>query len=98
MLRRDYSIGKGLKILFWELLHTSLLSIYERRNIFNVCQVLYKEIDTFIARVPVPSVPLSELKKKIVLRNMGDGKVVIKREGRFKIQLASRRLTIQEPS
>lgn len=98
LLRRDYSIGKGLKILFWELLHTSLLSIYERRNIFNVCQVLYKEIDTFIARVPVPSVPLSELKKKIVLRNMGDGKVVIKREGRFKIQLASRRLTIQEPS
>ncbi|CUM50969.1 unnamed protein product [Debaryomyces fabryi] len=98
LLRRDYSIGKGLKNLFWELLHTSLLSIYERRNIFNVCQVLYKEIDSFIARVPVPSVPLSELKKKIVLRNMGDGKVVIKREGRFKIQLASRRLTIQEPA
>lgn len=98
LLRRDYSIGKGLKNLFWQLLHTSLLSIYERRNIFNVCQVLYKEIDSFIARVPVPSVPLSELKKKIVLRNMGDGKVVIKREGRFKIQLASRRLTIQEPA
>lgn len=89
LLRRDYSVGHGLKDLFWELLHTSLISIYERRNIFSICQVLYQAIDSFIVKIPVPSVSLEELKKKIVLKNLGHGKVVIKREGRFKIQLTS---------
>ncbi|ODV65215.1 hypothetical protein HYPBUDRAFT_154054, partial [Hyphopichia burtonii NRRL Y-1933] len=89
LLRRDYSIGQGLKNTFWELIHSSLLSVYERRNIFSICQILYKEIDSFVVRVPVPSVALNELKKKIVLKNVGGGKVVIKREGRFKIQLSS---------
>lgn len=89
ILRRDYSIGNGLKDLLWELLHTSLISIYERRNIFSVCQILYQAIDSFIVKIPVPSVTFEELKKKIILKNLGQGKVMIKREGRFKIQLTS---------
>jgi transcription initiation factor TFIID subunit 2 len=92
LLRRDYSIGEGLKSMLWELIHSSLVSIYDLRNLFNICQILYKEIDQFFVRISVPSVPLSELKKKIVLKNLGEGKVVIKREGRFKIQLGSRKL------
>lgn len=94
LLRRDYSVGKGLKHALWELLHSSLLSIYEKRNIFTVCQVLYRQMDKFLVRIPVPSVPISELNRKIVLKNMGGGIVVIKREGRFKIQLASRKLVV----
>lgn len=88
ILRRDYSIGEGLKNTFWELIHSSLLNIYERRIIYNICEVLYDEIDSFIVKIPIPSVPLKELKKKIVVKHLGDGKILIKREGRFKIQLA----------
>ncbi|KAK6458112.1 uncharacterized protein RJT20DRAFT_126034 [Scheffersomyces xylosifermentans] len=94
VLRRDYAVGKGLKNILWELIHTSLLSIYEKRTLFSICQVLYKEIDSFIVKLPIPSVPLNELKKKIVLKNLGNGQVIIKREGRFKIQLASRKIII----
>lgn len=91
LLRRDYLIGAGLKEVLWELLHTSLLSIYERRNVFTVCQILYQQIDSLVVRIPVPSVPVDELKKKIVLKNWGDGVVMFKREGRFKIQLLTRK-------
>lgn len=97
LLRRDYAIGKGLKSVFWELLHSSMLSINERKNIFTICQILYAEIDEFIVRIPIPSVSIAELKKKIVLRDLGDGKVVIKRDGRFKIQFTSRKLNLATP-
>lgn len=91
LLRRDYSIGKGLKSTLWELLHTSLLSLHERRNLFMICQILYREIDSFVVKLPIPSLPVSELKKKIVAKNLGNGMVMLKREGRFKIQLPTRR-------
>ena len=97
ILRRDYSIGKGLKRTIWELLHTSLLSIREKRNLFLICQILYKEIDLFVVKIPIPNVPLNELTKKIVTKNLGNGKVVFKRQGRFKIQLASQKLLIEKP-
>lgn len=93
ILRRDYAIGKGLQNVFWELLHTSLIGIRERRNIFNACQVLYKEIDSFFVSYLIPCVPIEDLKKKLVAKNLGDGKITIRREGRFKIQLLSRKLT-----
>lgn len=92
LLRRDYAIGKGLKAVFWELLHSSMLSINERKSIFTICQILYTEIDQFIVKLPIPSVSIAELKKKIVLRDLGDGKVLIKRDGRFKIQFNSRKI------
>lgn len=90
ILRRDYSVGKGLRYVFWELIHSSLLSIYDKRRLFSICQILYKEIDSFIVDLPVPCVPLNELNKKLVLKHLGDGKILIHREGRFKIQLATK--------
>lgn len=96
LLRRDYAIGLGLRQILWDLLHTSLLSIYERRNIFTLCQILYREIDSFKLLIPIPSVSFEELKKKFVLRNLGSGKIVIRREGRNKIQLPNRKTEEQK--
>ncbi|EGV64495.1 hypothetical protein CANTEDRAFT_120010, partial [Yamadazyma tenuis ATCC 10573] len=90
LLRRDYSIGKGLRHVLWELLHSSLLSIYNKRSLFSVCQVLYKEIDSFIVDVSIPPVPLNELNRKLVAKYLGEGKISIHREGRFKISLATK--------
>ncbi|CAN3359929.1 transcription initiation factor TFIID subunit 2 [Diutina catenulata] len=91
ILRRDYAQGHGLRNLVWELLHTSLLPLHCRRDIFVMAQILYPEHDELIVKLPVPSTPVAEFKKKIVVRNHGDGEVVFKREGRFKIQLLSRK-------
>lgn len=96
ILRRDYAVGKGLRNIFWELIHTSLISIKEKRDLFCLCQVLYEEIDSFIVKIPIPNLDLNELKRKFVLRDLGNGKIVIRREGRFKIQLASRKITTGE--
>ena len=91
LLRRDYSNIECLKHVFWTFLHSSLLSNYVKRNLFLMSEILYEERDTLIVKLPVPSLPLSEFKKKVVAKNMGDGQVVLRREGRFKIQLISRK-------
>lgn len=90
LLRRDLAKGKGLRHILWQLLHTSLISLSERKLIFILCDILYSPEDLFVVRLPVPCVPFEELKKKIVAKDMGNGKVVIKREGRFKIQLSAK--------
>ncbi|CAH2354537.1 transcription initiation factor TFIID subunit 2 [[Candida] railenensis] len=85
ILRRDYAIGKGLKETLWELLHSSLLSIFERRNIFTLCELLYQEADSFTISLEIPPLPFEEMKKKIVVKKLGHGKILMKREGRNKI-------------
>lgn len=90
ILRRDLSIGKGLQRLLWELIHSSLISLFDRRMVFMLCELLYDETDSFPISISVPCVPFEELKKKIVAKNLGDGTVVIKREGRFKILLSTK--------
>ncbi|KAL6454215.1 TAF2 Transcription initiation factor TFIID subunit 2 [Candida maltosa Xu316] len=93
ILRRDFAHGKGLQAVIWELIHSSLIGINERRNLFLLCQILYKEIDKYVLALPVPSLPVADfLRKKFVAKTVAhSGSVVIKREGRFKIQLASRK-------
>lgn len=90
ILRRDLSIGNGLQETLWELLHSSLLSLLEKRMIFMLCGLLYAEEDSFPVSISVPCVPFEELKKKIVAKNLGEGMVIIKREGRFKILLSTK--------
>lgn len=96
ILRRDFSGDEGLRETMWELLHTSLVGLHERRSIFCLCRVLFKEVDSYMAKVPVPSMPVDEyVRKKIVAKVGYPGQVTIKREGRFKIQLASRKVKVE---
>lgn len=90
LLRRDLSVGRGLKMTLREMLHTSLLSLHEKKLVFMICDILYTPVDSYLVRIPVPCVPFEELKKKIVAKNIGEGKVIIKREGRFKILLSTK--------
>ncbi|KAI5968086.1 taf2 [Candida margitis] len=91
LLRRDYANIESLKHVFWKFLHSALLSNYVKRNLFLMAEVLYEEKDTLVVKLSVPSLPIAEFKKKVVARNLGDGQVVFRREGRFKIQLISRK-------
>ncbi|KAL7665639.1 Transcription initiation factor TFIID subunit 2 [[Candida] zeylanoides] len=90
LLRRDYAVGKGLQKTLWELLHSSLLGVYERRLVFTLCEVLYQEYDSFIVHLSIPPLPLEELKRRFVVKNLGGGLLVIKREPRNKITLAKK--------
>lgn len=96
ILRRDYGIGKGIQSTFWSLIHTSLLGIREKKMIFILCEILFREEDIYPVHIAVPYVPLDELKKKIVAKDLGDGHVTIKREGRFRIQLSAKVLISEQ--
>ncbi|CCG24484.1 Tsm1 transcription initiation factor TFIID subunit [Candida orthopsilosis Co 90-125] len=98
LLRRDYSNIGSLKHVFWTFLHSALLSNFVKRNLFLMAEILYEERDTLIVKLPVPSLPIAEFKKKVVARNLGDGQVVLRREGRFKIQLISRKPSSHPPN
>ena len=68
ILRRDFLRAKVCETL-WELLHTSLIGLHERRSIFCLCQVLFKEVDSYVVKLPVPSMPVEEyVRKKIVAK------------------------------
>lgn len=94
ILRRDLSIGVGLQKTLWELLHSSLIGLIDRKMVFLLCELLYREDDSFPVVVPVPCVPFEELRKKIVAKNLGNGTVMIRREGRFKILLSTKILLV----
>ena len=91
LIRKEFFHNNSLKTIMWELLHTSLLSAYEKRNVFLICEILFAQRDSLIVKLPIPSLPVKELKKKVVAREVGDGIVTLRREGRFKIQLLSRK-------
>lgn len=97
LLRKDLAHGKGLQHVLWQLMHSSLIGIAERKTVFVLCDILYQPENTLVVRLPIPCVPFEELKKKIVARNMGDGKIVVKREPRFKIQLSAKVILNEKP-
>ncbi|GMF44975.1 unnamed protein product [[Candida] boidinii] len=101
LLRRDYSIGVGLKNELWSALHSCLFSINSRRNFLDITALLYESRDSFIVKLASPTdkklivkvdkelqpVPsIEEISNNI---NEMEGKIVvtIKRQGRLKIQL-----------
>lgn len=90
ILRRDLSVGLGLQQTMWELVHTSLIGLIDRRTVFILCGLLYQERNMFPVTIPVPCVPFEELRKKIIAKDLGEGKIVIKREGRFRISLSTK--------
>lgn len=90
ILRRDVAIGTGIRNALWEMMHTTLLSLHSRLLVFVLCDVLFEAVNYFPVKLAVPCVPLDELKKKIVAKHLGSGRIVIKREGRFKIQLSTK--------
>ncbi|RKP31502.1 hypothetical protein METBISCDRAFT_13963, partial [Metschnikowia bicuspidata] len=90
LLRADLAHGKGLQHVLWQLMHSSFIGLSERKAVFVLCDILYRPQNKLLVRFPIPCVPFEELRKKIVARDLGDGKIVVKRVGRFKIQLSAK--------
>ncbi|GME91500.1 unnamed protein product [Ambrosiozyma monospora] len=96
VFRRDYSIGKGLRWELWQALHSCLLSINTKRNLFDTVTVLFQAIDTLkvVLDLPLDKKIVAKVEQKKVEVDQATGTSVggtfvisLKREGRLKVKL-----------
>ncbi|ODV98012.1 hypothetical protein PACTADRAFT_63704 [Pachysolen tannophilus NRRL Y-2460] len=55
ILRRDYSFGTTLRKQIWDSLHSCLIDIHSKRNLFDICDILYVPKDSFT--ITLESIP-----------------------------------------
>ncbi|KAH3674322.1 hypothetical protein WICMUC_003394 [Wickerhamomyces mucosus] len=84
LLRRDYAEYKPLVDLLWKTAKHPLLNLSQRRDLLDVVSVFIEAYDTMPVTFLIPR------EKKIAASNLGNGKVVLKREGQFKISLSKK--------
>lgn len=84
LLREQFRDYAPLKKILWEVLHTPLLTLYQRKRIFDVSRILYCLLDSFNVVLPMPR------DKKLVAKYVGNNTVVIKREGLLKVHLPTK--------
>ncbi|ODV87591.1 hypothetical protein CANARDRAFT_26971, partial [[Candida] arabinofermentans NRRL YB-2248] len=98
VLRRDYSIGKGLRRELWDALHSSLLSINTKRNLFDVVHILYEAIDSFevMTKLPSDKKVTAKVTKKLIDPIEGSLVVSLRRQSRLRIQFPTLKLKATE--
>ena len=101
VLRRDLGMGQGLKSELWKALHSCLVPINTRRNIFDIMMVLYEPTNSFTitTKLPTDKQIIVRVKSKITeAANQKDQSFVVslKREARFKIQLPVLKLKVND--
>lgn len=101
VLRRDLGMGQGLKYELWEALHSCLIPINTRRNIFDIMMVLYEPTNSFMITTSLPTDKqiIVRVKSKVseaANRNGESFVVSLKREARFKIQLPVLKLKVSD--
>ncbi|GMM56664.1 Taf2 protein [Maudiozyma humilis] len=70
-----------LKDCLWNALHTPGLSVYTRKRLFDISRVLYQLEDRLDVALPAPRM------NKLVAKDLGEGKVVIRRDGIMKLHI-----------
>lgn len=82
-LFKDY---EPLKDILWNVLHTPQLSLYSRKRLFDIARVLYQLENKLEVVLPAPRM------KKLVAKNIGEGRVVLKRDGIMKLHLKATKI------
>ncbi|CDK26927.1 unnamed protein product [Kuraishia capsulata CBS 1993] len=93
-LRRDLSIGKGLRHELWTSLHSCFFSVHSKRELFDIIDVLYQAYDKFSVTVDRPmQKKLAVVYDKLVVKDPAQPPtsffVSLKLQGRLKVQLAT---------
>ncbi|CCF57714.1 hypothetical protein KAFR_0D00670 [Kazachstania africana CBS 2517] len=83
LLRRNFEDYEPLKKILWDVLHMPVLSLYQRKRLFDIARVLYTLTDSFQVKLPAPRT------KKLVAKYIGGSKVIIKRDGILKVHLSA---------
>lgn len=101
MLRKDLGLGKGLSTELWSSVHSCLVPINTRRNIFDIMMILYEPKNSFIVTTNLPSdkkVTAKVVTNTIETESDKPASFVIsfRREARFKIQIPTAKLKLVE--
>lgn len=91
LLRRKFGEYRPLKKELWDAARHPLLSIAHKRDLFDIISVVIPAYDTMSVTLSMPR------EKRIVAQNHGSGKVVLKREGYFKISLPKKIVIPSKP-
>lgn len=91
LTRQKFKDYEPLKMIMWDVLHSPLINVYQRKRLFDIANVIYQLYDAYNVILPVPR------DKKLVCKNIGNNTVVIKREGILKVHLAPLKPAIVEP-
>lgn len=81
ILRRDYSDFKPLKDELWSAVRQPLFSVLEKRDLYEILEVLIPAYDEFFVKFDTPR------ERKIKASNLGDNKVLLKRVAPFKLTI-----------
>lgn len=92
LLREQFKAYAPLKKVLWEVMHTPVLTLYQKKRILDVTRILYSLLDSFEVVLPMPR------DKKLVAKYLGDNKVVIKREGLLKVHIPTKIKLAPKPS
>ncbi|CDH09775.1 related to TAF2-Component of TFIID complex [Zygosaccharomyces bailii ISA1307] len=84
LLRRQFKDYYPLKIILWNILHVPVISLYQKKRLFDITRIMYSLVDSFNVVLPVPR------DKKLVAKCLNGHKVVIKREGLLKVHLPTK--------
>lgn len=81
LIRQQFRNYEPLKEVLWDVLHSPMISVYQRRRLFDIVNVIYQLSDAYHVSLPLPR------DKKLVCKNLGNNLLVIKREGLLKVHL-----------
>lgn len=92
LIRNKFKNYSPLKKIIWDILHTPVLTLYQRKSLFDIARVIYTLTDSFKVKLISPRM------KKLVARYIGNNKVIIKRDGILKLHLTAPKLkVVQKP-
>ncbi|KAL2708291.1 Transcription initiation factor TFIID subunit 2 [Kluyveromyces marxianus] len=86
LIRRRFKDYQPLRTILWDVLHSPLLNVYQRKRLFDAANVIYQLYDAYNITLPTPR------DKKLICKNIGNNHVVIKREGILKVHIAPLKL------
>lgn len=81
LLKEKFKDYKPLKELLWKVLHSPILTLYQRKCLFDISTVLYDLENVLQVKLITPRI------KKLVARKVNASTVVIKRGGMLKVHL-----------
>lgn len=93
LIRNKFKNYSPLKKIIWDVLHTPVLTLYQRKSLFDIARVIYTLTDSFKVKLISPRM------KKLVARYNGNNKIIIKRDGILKLHLTAPKLkVVQKPT
>ncbi|ODQ63216.1 hypothetical protein NADFUDRAFT_53489 [Nadsonia fulvescens var. elongata DSM 6958] len=81
LLKQNLGTDNNIKKEIWDAINSPLHNVLEKRTLLNICSILYDAKDSYMVHLPTPR------PKKLAAKHLGNGKLVIKREGRFKLHM-----------